>query len=291
MKKISFFFAAVAAVATMTTSCTGGAPKADMKSDVDSLSYSLGLAQTQGLKEYLTYQMGVDTTYINEFVKGVNESANSSEDKKKMAYYAGIQIGQQISQRLVKGVNHELFGEDSTQTISLKNFMAGFIAGVTGKNAKMTSQEAVDFTNTKMEAVKKANLEKAYGENKKKGEEYMANIAKKAGIKKLENGVYYEVLTEGKGDVPADSTKVKVHYEGKLVDGTVFDSSYKREAPTTFRCNQVIPGWTNALTHMPVGSKWIVYIPQDQAYAEREAGMIKPFSALTFTIELLSIEK
>lgn len=291
MKKISFFFAAVAAVATMTTSCTSGAPKADMKSDVDSLSYSLGLAQTQGLKEYLTYQMGVDTTYINEFVKGVNESANSSEDKKKMAYYAGIQIGQQISQRLVKGVNHELFGEDSTQTISLKNFMAGFIAGVTGKNAKMTSQEAVDFTNTKMEAVKKANLEKAYGENKKKGEEYMANIAKKAGIKKLENGVYYEVLTEGKGDVPADSTKVKVHYEGKLVDGTVFDSSYKREAPTTFRCNQVIPGWTNALTHMPVGSKWIVYIPQDQAYAEREAGMIKPFSALTFTIELLSIEK
>lgn len=291
MKKISFFFAAVAAVATMTTSCTGGAPKADMKSDVDSLSYSLGLAQTQGLKEYLTYQMGVDTTYINEFVKGVNESANSSEDKKKMAYYAGIQIGQQISQRLVKGVNHELFGEDSTQTISLKNFMAGFIAGVTGKNAKMTSQEAVDFTNTKMEAVKKTNLEKAYGENKKKGEEYMANIAKKAGIKKLENGVYYEVLTEGKGDVPADSTKVKVHYEGKLVDGTVFDSSYKREAPTTFRCNQVIPGWTNALTHMPVGSKWVVYIPQDQAYAEREAGMIKPFSALTFTIELLSIEK
>lgn len=291
MKKISFFFAAVAAVATMTTSCTGGAPKADMKSDVDSLSYSLGLAQTQGLKEYLTYQMGVDTTYINEFVKGVNESANSSEDKKKMAYYAGIQIGQQISQRLVKGVNHELFGEDSTQTISLKNFMAGFIAGVTGKNAKMTSQEAVDFTNTKMEAVKKANLEKAYGENKKKGEEYMANIAKKAGIKKLENGVYYEVLTEGKGDIPTDSTKVKVHYEGKLVDGTVFDSSYKREAPTTFRCNQVIPGWTNALTHMPVGSKWIVYIPQDQAYAEREAGMIKPFSALTFTIELLSIEK
>lgn len=291
MKKISFFFAAVAAVATMTTSCTSGAPKADMKSDVDSLSYSLGLAQTQGLKEYLTYQMGVDTTYINEFVKGVNESANSSEDKKKMAYYAGIQIGQQISQRLVKGVNHELFGEDSTQTISLKNFMAGFIAGVTGKNAKMTSQEAVDFTNTKMEAVKKANLEKAYGENKKKGEEYMANIAKKAGIKKLENGVYYEVLTEGKGDIPADSTKVKVHYEGKLVDGTVFDSSYKREAPTTFRCNQVIPGWTNALTHMPVGSKWIVYIPQDQAYAEREAGMIKPFSALTFTIELLSIEK
>ncbi len=291
MKKINFFFAAMAAVATLATSCNTGTPKADMKNDVDSLSYSLGMAQTQGLKEYLTYQMGMDTTYINEFIKGLNESANSGDDKKKAAYYAGIQIGQQISQRMMKGINHELFGEDSTQTISLKNFMAGFVAGVTGKDAKMTQQEAVELTNVKMEVVKKAHLEKAYGENKKKGEAYMDSIAKKAGIQKLENGVYYEVITEGKGDIPADTTQVKVHYEGKLIDGTVFDSSIQRDAPTTFRCNQVIPGWTNALTHMPVGSKWIVYIPQDQAYAEREAGMIKPFSALTFTIELLSIEK
>lgn len=291
MKKISFFMAAVAAVAAMSTSCTGGTPKADMKNNVDSLSYSLGVAQTQGLKEYLTYQMGMDTTYINEFIKGMNESVNSSEDKKKAAYYAGIQIGQQISQRMLKGINNELFGEDSTQTISLKNFMAGFVSGLTGKDAKMTQKEAIEFTNTKMTEVKKAHLEKAYGENKKKGEEYMANIAKKDGIKKLDNGVYYEVVTEGTGAVPADTTKVKVHYEGKLIDGTVFDSSYQREAPTTFRCNQVIPGWTNALTHMPVGSKWIVYIPQDQAYGEREAGTIKPFSTLVFTIELLSIEK
>lgn len=291
MKKMNLILAATAFAATVLTSCNGGTPKADMRSEIDSLSYSLGMAQTQGLKEYLTYQMGMDTTYLNDFIKGLNESVNSGDDKKKAAYYAGIQIGQQISQRLVKGVNHELFGEDSTQTISLKNFMAGFVAGVTGKDAKMTAQEAVEITNIKMESVKKANLEKAYGENKQKGEAYMDSIAKKPGIQKLENGVYYEVVTEGNGAVPADTTKVKVHYEGKLVDGTVFDSSYKREAPTTFRCNQVIPGWTNALTHMPVGSKWIVYIPQEQGYAEREAGMIKPFSALTFTIELLSIEK
>ena len=118
----------------------------------------------------------------------------------------------------------------------------------------------------------------------------MANIAKKAGIKKLANGVYYEVIKEGNGEIPADTSRVEVNYEGKLINDTVFDSSYERKSPATFRCNQVIPGWTEALTHMPVGSTWMVYIPQDQAYAEREAGQIKPFSALKFKIELLSIK-
>ena len=119
----------------------------------------------------------------------------------------------------------------------------------------------------------------------------MAKIAKKEGIKELGDGIYYEVLTEGKGAIPADTNRVKVNYEGKLINDTIFDSSYKRNEPTTFRCNQVIPGWTNALTHMPVGSKWKVYIPQDQAYADREMGQIKPFSCLIFTIDLLEIEK
>lgn len=289
MKKTSFI--AVSALAALMASCSSSTPKADMKSNVDSLSYSIGMAQTQGLKEYLVNRVGVDTAYINEFVKGLNEGANSGDDKKQAAYYAGIQIGQQISQQMIKGINYEVFGDDSTQTISLKNFMAGFVSGVTGKDGKMTMEEAQEFANTKMKEIKAENLAEKYGENKKAGEDYMAKIAKKEGIKKLANGVYYEVITEGKGEVPADTTRVKVNYEGKLIDGTVFDSSYERKEPATFRCNQVIPGWTEALTHMPVGSKWIVYIPQDQAYAEREAGQIKPFSALTFTIDLVGIEK
>jgi FKBP-type peptidyl-prolyl cis-trans isomerase len=289
MKKTGFI--AVAAVAALMASCSSSTPKADMKSDIDSLSYSIGMAQTQGLKDYLVNRVGVDTTYLNEFIKGLNEGANAGDDKKKTAYYAGIQIGQQISQQMIKGINYEVFGDDSTQTISLKNFMAGFVAGVTGENGEMTMEKAQEFATEKMRSVKASHLEKTYGDNKKKGEAYLDSIAKKPGIKKLANGVYYEVVTEGKGEIPADTTRVKVNYEGKLIDGTVFDSSYKRNEPATFRCNQVIPGWTEALTHMPVGSKWIVYIPQDQAYAEREAGQIKPFSALIFTIDLLSIEK
>lgn len=288
MKKLSFVFVAI--VAAMIASCGNGTPKADLKNDIDTLSYAIGMAQTQGLREYLN-RLGVDSTYMDEFIKGLNEGANAGDDKKRTAYYTGIQIGQQISQQMMKGINYEIFGEDSTQTISLKNFMAGFVSGTLGEGGLMTVEEAQATARTKEMEIKKAQMEKMYGPWKQENEEYMAKIAKQEGLSQLENGVYYEVIEEGKGEVPADTSRVKVHYEGRLINDTIFDSSYKRNEPTTFRCNQVIPGWTNALTHMPVGSKWKVYIPQDQAYGEREAGQIKPFSTLVFTIELLSIEK
>lgn len=289
MKKFGFIFAAVLAAGMI--SCGNGTPTANIKSEVDSLSYAIGMAQTQGLKEYLVQRMGMDTTYIDDFVKGLNEAANSGEDKKKAAYFAGLQIGQQVSQQMMKGINAELFGEDSTQTISLNNFMAGFVAGTTGKGALMELDSAAQFAQTKMQEVKRRHQEEVYGDNKKACEEFMANIAKKEGVQELSDGIYYEVLTEGKGEIPADSSRVKVNYEGKLINDTIFDSSYQRNEPTTFRCNQVIPGWTKALTHMPVGSTWMVYIPQDQAYGDRETGKIKPFSCLCFKIELLGIEK
>ena len=288
MKKFGFIFAA--ALAALMSACGNSTPKADMKNDVDSLSYAIGMAQTQGLKQYLVQRMGVDTAYINEFVKGLNDGASAGDDKKTAAYYAGVQIGQQILQ-MEKGINNELFGEDSTQTISHKNFMAGFVAGTLEKDGLMTTEEAGQMAQAKMQVVKSQHMEKVYGDNKKACEEYMAKIAKKEGIQKLDNGVYYEVITEGKGEIPADTSRVKVNYEGKLINDSIFDSTYKRGEPTTFRCNQVIPGWTNALTHMPVGSTWKVYIPQDQAYADREAGLIKPFSCLIFKIELISSEK
>lgn len=288
MKKLSFIF--VVAIAAIIASCGNGTPKADLKSDVDTLSYAIGMAQTQGLKEYLSH-MGVDSAYMDQFIKGLNEGANAGDDKKKTAYFMGIQIGQQISQQMMKGINYELFGEDSTQTISLKNFMAGFVSGTLEEGGLMTMEEAQATARQKQADIKKAQMEKKYGAWKQENEEFMAKIAKTEGLNKLENGVYYEVIEEGKGEIPADTSTVKVNYEGKLINDTIFDSSYKRNEPTSFRCNQVIPGWTNALTHMPVGSKWKVYIPQDQAYGDREAGQIKPFSALVFTIELLGIEK
>ena len=290
MKK--FTFAAIAAVAAvMMYSCGNGTPKANLKTDVDTVSYAIGMAQTQGLKDYLVGRLGVDTAYMNEFIKGLNEGANAGDDKKKAAYYAGIQIGQQISNQMVKGINHELFGDDSTKTISLRNFMAGFIAGTVGKGGLMTVDSAQQVAQEMMRTIKAKNMEKEFGSNTKAGEEFLKENAKKEGIKVLPSGVQYKVIKEGTGALPADTSRVRVNYEGKTLDGKVFDSSYKRGQPADFRANQVIKGWTEALVHMPAGSTWEVYIPQELAYGERQQGAdIKPFSMLIFKIELLEVD-
>ncbi|WP_308235358.1 FKBP-type peptidyl-prolyl cis-trans isomerase [Prevotella sp.] len=289
MKKFSIVAALAIAVASFVASCgNSGSNKPNLKNDVDTLSYAIGLAQTQGLKQYLV-QMDVDTTYMDAFIKGLREGANAGDDKKKAAYYMGIQIGQQISNRMVKGINHELFGDDSTKTISMKNFLAGFIQGVKEKKGLMTVEQASQVAQMKMMAIKSKHMEEEYGPLKKKGEEWMAANAKKAGVKTLPSGVQYKVIKEGNGAMPKDTSLVTVNYEGRLIDGTVFDSSYKRGQAVDLRANQVIKGWTEALVHMPAGSVWEVYIPQELAYGEREQGQIKPYSPLVFKIELIKV--
>jgi len=281
------FVAAMAISAAIFTGCGNSTPKANLKSDVDTLSYVFGMARTQGLKEYLS-QTGVDTTYMADFIKGLNEGANSGDDKKKAAYYAGIQIGQQIANQWVSGMNRELFGDDSTKTISLKNLMAGFVSGIKA-NGLMTVDSAQIVAQSMMQSIKAKELEKTYGSNKEAGEKFLAANKTKEGVKTLESGVQYKVIKEGNGPIPADTSLVKVHYEGKTVEGKVFDSSYERGEPINLRCNQTIKGWTDAMVHMPAGSVWEVYIPQDLAYGEREQGDIKPFSALIFKIELIEV--
>ena len=128
-----------------------------------------------------------------------------------------------------------------------------------------------------MPSKKKATAEK-YADNKAAGEKFLAENKAKEGVVTTPSGLQYKIITKGNGAVPADSSKVKVNYKGTLIDGTEFDSSYKRNEPATFRANQVIKGWTEALTMMPVGSKWELYIPYDLAYGSRETGsQIKPF--------------
>ena len=289
MKKLFFGAMMMAFAAATFVSCGNSTPKADLKDEVDTLSYAMGMAQTQGLKEYLSDRLQIDTAYMDDFIKGLNDGANAGDDKKKAAYYAGIQIGQQISNQMVKGINHEVFGDDSTKTISLKNFMAGFVSGTTGKKGLMTVEQAAQVAQAKMMAIKAKNMEKEYGPNKVAGEKFLAANKKKPGVVTLPSGVQYKVIKEGNGPMPKDTSMVKVQYEGKTIDGNVFDSSYKRGEPVSLRANQVIKGWTEALVHMPVGSVWEVYIPQNLAYGEREQGQIKPFSVLIFKIELVSL--
>ena len=288
MKKLTIL-AATAIAAVTFTACGNSTPKADLKNDIDTLSYALGYSQTQGLRDYLTRGLNVDTAYIDDFIKGLNDGANAGDDKKKAAYYAGVQIGQQISNQMVKGINHELFGEDSTKTISMKNFLSGFNTGAKNKKGLMTQEEAVKYVQEKAEVIKSKSAEATYGANKEAGKKFLAENAKQPGVKQLPSGVQYKVIKEGNGEIPKDTSVVKVNYEGKTIDGKVFDSTYQRGEPVTMRANQVIKGWTEVLTRMPAGSVWEVYIPEDQAYGAREQPNIKPFSTLVFKIELISV--
>ena len=287
MKKIVLFAAIV--VAMGMSSCTPQAPKANMKSEIDSLSYMVGVTNAQGLKDFLVGRMGIDLKYMDDFYRGFQEAAQKSSPADK-AYIAGLQIGQEIGNNAFEGISRQFFGNDSLQSLDKNNFLAGFIAGAEEK-AGISMQEAQEYVQTHADAIKAKAMEVKYADNKAAGEKFLAENASKEGVKTTASGLQYKIIKEGKGEIPTDSSTVKVHYKGTLIDGTEFDSSYKRNEPTTFRANQVIKGWTEALTMMPVGSKWELYIPQELAYGARETGRdIKPFSTLIFEVELISVE-
>lgn len=293
MKKVTFMMTLAAAAAL--TSCTAQAPKANLSTDIDSLSYAIGMARTEGLDQFLM-QQGIDSTQMAEFIKGFNEGA-AKIDKKDVAYMTGLQVGQMVSKQWVEGFNQQIFGNDSTQSLSRENLLAGFIAGVVGKG-QMDKMFAQGYMQSQMEVVREKALKKQYADVIAEGEKFLAENKAKEGVVTTESGLQYKILTKGTGEIPADTSYVQVNYKVTLIDGTEFDSSYKRKdkdgksQPATFRANQVIKGWTEALTMMPVGSKWELYIPYDLAYGSRATGAdIKPFSTLILEVELVGIGK
>ena len=286
MKKMMMMAAAVAMTAMTMVSCDGG-NSADLKDGVDSLAYNWGVAQSEGLKQAITMQFDVDSAYIDEFIKGMKEGAVNESDPKKDAYMKGLGVGKQI-QQMVEGLGQEVYAGDTTKTVNVKCMLAGLIDGMKGK-ASLTAEEAYQEFQKQLEPIRVAYTEKQFAANKAAGEKYLAQNKKKQGVKTTASGLQYKVLVEGTGALPTDSTKLQVNYEGKLIDGTVFDSSYERNMPFTVDMAQprVIKGWVEALKMMPAGSKWEVTIPQELAYGSANQGMIKPFSVLVFTIEVL----
>lgn len=252
----------------------------------DSLSYAAGMTYTTGLIDYVGKQFGVDSTSMGAFVAGLREGIKRSNDKQFMAHSAGVQIAQMLETRMYPGVANEV--KNTPWTLDSITFNCGFIDAVLNDTTVMQVVDAKKYYEKTM-TDEKHRQEDAY---KKENVDWLAENAKKEGVVTLPSGLQYKVLTAGTGEVATKDDNVTVRYEGKTIDGNIFDSSYKRNPDTsTFRPDQVIKGWTEALTSMPAGSTWMLYIPQELAYGSRAAGQIKPYSTLIFKVELVKIDR
>ena len=252
----------------------------------DSLSYAAGQSVTDGLIPYLQQRMGVDTAYMADFIEGFRTAIAAGDDPRAKARNAGAQIADQVRSSMLTNIRHEF--TDTPDSIIDQLLYRGFEDALAKDTTVMSLAKATSVFNDKRESNKAVKAAKAT----EAGRQFLAENSKKQGVVTLPSGLQYKILTQGTGDIPKRTDKVKVHYEGRLIDGTVFDASAKHGTePATFRADQVIKGWTEALTMMPVGSKWELYIPQDLAYGERQAGQIPPYSTLIFQVELVGIDK
>ena len=200
----------------------------------------------------------------------------------KVSYALGLGIGQQLAQMGATDLNIDDFAA------AIKDVISGNELKVAHKDAQNIVREYFQKQEERINALRAEQGKVAKAE----GEAYLKENAKKEGVITLPSGLQYKVLTKGTGEVAGKEDNVTVRYEGKTIDGNVFDSSYKRNPnTTTFRPDQVIKGWTEALTMMPQGSTWELYIPQDLAYGSRAAGNIKPYSTLIFKVELVKIDR
>jgi len=256
-----------------------------LDSKSDSLNYAFGVVNGGAMRQYyLTNDStGRKAEQLLSGIKaGLEYSGNLDPQIQAIAKNMGQSL-QQMNQEGLMGV--------PTLTVNYELVRQGIINGLMDEQRQMTFTEANLYLNAKMEAIQEQQLEEEFGANKLLGEQFLAENATREGVKVTESGLQYEVIKMGKGEKPIATDNVTVHYHGTLIDGTVFDSSLDRGEPTSFGLNQVIAGWTEGVQLMPVGSKFKFYIPYQLAYGNRDAGDIKPFSALIFEVELLSINK
>lgn len=215
-------------------------------------------------------------------------TADEAEVIKRLSYMQGYELGKQLSQYAAIGVN-----------LDHETLFAAFKDAVEGKEPTMTDEERKDASvqvQKLIEEKQAAKIRELAAKNKAEGKEFLAENKKKEGVKALPSGLQYKVLKSGKGEKPRRTDTVKAHYKGTLLNGTEFDSSYRRGQPALFPVGGVIPGWTEALQLMKVGDKWQLYIPAELAYGEKGAGNpfsggIPPSATLVFEVELLGIEK
>lgn len=242
----------------------------------DSVNYAFGYLNGN---EVSMYVFALDSTgeMKKEFIANINKGLKRNVKNPQL-----VNMGEQIGKSIKEQEPHGLIGESSLAT-DFELIKQGFINGLLGDTV-MTGDVAGEYIQNTMNTIK-------YGDTKTKGEQFLVENGLKEGVITTASGLQYEVIKMGKGKKPVATDKVKVHYHGTLIDGTVFDSSVERGEAITFGVTQVIAGWTEALQLMPVGSKFKLYIPQQLGYGGQQAGSIPPYSTLIFEVELLGIEK
>lgn len=275
MKKLTFV-AIMAIVAVAFTACGNKGKKVSLKDQADSVSFAMGILNSQYIQS-----MGIDSADAKEFLKGVKDGMKYASNEKKEAYCMGLDMGLKMGNGFGEfAKKYEMLNKGK---MTDKKFLEGLATVFDSKAQKMDPMQA----QTLIQGV----VQQLMDANKAQSEKFMKEIAQDKEVKKLQNGVYYKVIKAGNGKKATTSSIVKLNYEGKTVDGSVFDSSYKRGEAAEMSPTQVIPGFQQALLNMPVGSTWEVYIPSAQAYGEQGSGnKILPNSALIFKIEVLDVK-
>ena len=243
-------------------------------------SYAAGVAQSSNLAQFLAQRSGVDSAHIKDFVEGLNKEVSADEAAKLRALLASIDIKKQMPQ-IVQSMNQQATGKGDTTYVDATTFLKGLTEGLLKTNT-LSADSAIK--------IEQQQYDYHTQQLKTRNADFLKNYAKQKGVKSTASGLLYKVIKEGDGAMPTDTSEVEVHYEGKLVDGTVFDSSYKRGETATFAVNQVIKGWSEAVKLMKVGAEYEVCLPYEIAYGERGTRGIPPYSTLIFKIELKGIK-
>jgi FKBP-type peptidyl-prolyl cis-trans isomerase FklB len=246
-------------------------------------SYAMGVAQSASLKMYLVQREGVDSAYIDQTAQALTDALTMSDTelKQKTAYAAGLRIAEMNKTQVIGSLNQSATGKKDTTYTDMTLFTKGLCEGLTGKNT-LSADSAMKVAEQQMNYFKQ--------ELQRTNRDYLTAHAKVKGVKTTASGLQYSVIQEGTGAIPADTTEVEVNYEGKLIDGTVFDSSYQRGQTATFRPDRVIKGWREALTMMHEGSTYELVIPYELGYGERGTQGIPPYSTLIFKVELIKVK-